>query len=194
MAKLDTQLNIACGPSNATSSILKIKSRLDQLKVVFRDGVELGTLNNRISNALSEIIAWPLITFEAIADSSMIREIIGRAVTAKDAVVHVNINVHGTKEARYDVGKELSNKSVFLQRPNQLRPDSLYDNPHCIPFLDIKNSAASHSLVESNDDTSRLGQAEQFRVAVTGVYASLKRGSRLKRLDGDERLRTTLLP
>jgi SWI/SNF-related matrix-associated actin-dependent regulator of chromatin subfamily A3 len=173
-----------------------IKKSSDKLLLTFPDGSEFGLLSTHTAKALEDLVERPSIQFDALAHIITLRETIGRAKKASDAVARVNINVYGSPAARIDVGHHLSAKKVYLQRPDQQRPGSIYDNPHFlkfpemqIPSIDYKPEGKADGASLSDNDNP-----EQFRKAISDVYASLKRGSQLKRLEGDNRLRTRLLP
>ena len=194
MLEVDAKLNVGNESQAAGHYAFKIKKSSTQLFLVFPDGTEFGHLNTHISKALEGIFERPSIQFEALAHIITLRETISRATKASDAVARVNINVYGTKEASKDVGRHLSSNKVYLQRPDQQRPSSIYDNPHVLKLPEMQISNVDYLAEGTSDSVSRPDNVEHFRKAVSGVYASLKRSSRLKRLVGDNRLRTPLLP
>jgi SWI/SNF-related matrix-associated actin-dependent regulator of chromatin subfamily A3 len=164
-----------------------------QLYLIFPDGTQFGLLNAHITKALDRIIDLPSVQFEALVDLVALHETMCRALRASDATIRVNINVYGMRETRKEVGDRLSRDKVYLQHPDQRRAASIYDNPHVLqlPGMKILNqNPKPDGVVES---ASKADEAEQFKNAVSNVFASLKRSSHLKRVVGDNRLRTTLL-
>jgi hypothetical protein len=145
---------------------------------------------------LEDLVERPSVQFEALTHIMTLRETIGRAEKAGDAVARVDINVYGSPEASRSIGRHLSANKVYLQRPDQQRPGSVYDNPHVLKFPEMQVSSINYKPEGTGDSASRsdIDNNSHFRKAISDVYASLKRGSRLKRLEGDNRLRTCLLP
>jgi SWI/SNF-related matrix-associated actin-dependent regulator of chromatin subfamily A3 len=165
----------------------------NQLSLNFTDGAVFGLLNNQIGDALKELLSRPSLQFDAIGVTNTILETIGRATRAEEAVVRVNINVYGSKEAQKDVGRHLSSHKVYLQRPDQQRPDSVYDNPHVLKFDDVQMLSLNHNL-DVGTQRSSSSNGSEFQNTVRSVYASLTRGANLKQVEGDRRLKTELLP
>jgi hypothetical protein len=183
-----------------TFNIGKIEKPLTEVVLKFHDNTVFGILNTHTSKALEGLIDRPSIQFDAFGSILTIRETIGRSTKAIDAVVRVNINVYGSKEEGKDVGCHLSDCKVFLQRPDIQRPGSFYDNPHILKFPDLQISSLEYQLeaapyrVSTSDDADDADDAERFRKTISNVYASLTRGAKLNRVEGDRRLKTQLLP
>lgn len=186
-------LNVGNKPQVAGIYTFGIENSSDQFFLTFSDGTQFGQLNNHVAKALG-VIEQPSVQLDAVAHIMSIRELIGKFTKASDAVVRVNINVYGPREARDKVGRHLSANKVYLQRPDQQRPGSLYDNPHILKLPEMEMPNFDHDSGGANDGALQSDNVEHFRKSVSDVYASLKRGSRLKRLEGDTRLKTTLLP
>jgi SWI/SNF-related matrix-associated actin-dependent regulator of chromatin subfamily A3 len=194
MLGVDTKLNsgnVSLGSEYCTFGIVKSST---EIYLRFPDNSEFGLLNSHISKALLDLIDRPSIQFDAIASTLTLRETIGRAVKESDAVVRVDINVYGSTDASEAVGRHLSTHHVYLQRPDRKRPGSVYDNPHVLKFADMQMPSHEHQLELVVPRVSTSGDAEQFRQTVSKVYASLTRGTKLNRVEGDRRLGTQLLP
>ena len=195
MLEVDTKLKAANGSNGYyyfyTSNIERPSAHL---VLTFQDNTEFGYLNTHISKALEDLIQRPSIQLEAVGLTRTIREVIGRATKPTDADVRVNINVYGSEEARKDVGRHLSDQKIYLQRPDCQKPETIYDNPHVLKFPDLeipsfenRSEMASHRVETPHDP-------ESFRKIVDNVYASLTRGTKLNRMEGDSRVETPLLP
>lgn len=165
-----------------------------ELFLTFPDGTRFALLDVHTAKALANVIDLPLVQFEALADLIILRETIGKATKASDATLPVNINVYGSQESRKDVAYHLSVGKIYLQHPDQQRPDSVYDNPHILKLPGIPNQIVDFEPPDTCESVSRGNHASQFQHAVSNVYASLKRSSHLKKVVGDMRLRTCLLP
>jgi SWI/SNF-related matrix-associated actin-dependent regulator of chromatin subfamily A3 len=196
MSQVDRKLTTGNESQNASHYVFKIRKSGAQLLLAFPDSSEFGLLNTHTSQALEDLVEHPSIQFEALAQIVTLRETIGRVAKASEAIARVNINVYGSPDDSKHVGRHLSTKKVYLQRPDQLRPGSVYDNPHFLRVPGIQESTIYHKLEERSTGASRSGidDIERFQKTVSDVYASLKRGSGLKRLEGDNRLKTRLLP
>ena len=196
MSEIDGKLNIGNESQAPGYYAFRVKKSSNQLLLAFPDGSEFGLLNAHTAKALEDLVERPSVQFEALAHIITLRETIGRAAKASDAVVRVNINVYGPPAACTDVGRRLSASKVYLQRPDQQRPGSIYDNPHVLKLPEMQMPSIDYKPGETGDSASPsdISDTEHFRKAISDVYASLKRSSGLKRLEGDSRLRTCLLP
>jgi SWI/SNF-related matrix-associated actin-dependent regulator of chromatin subfamily A3 len=192
MLEVDAKLKAVIGSNNYyTFNIDRLST---QLVLSFQDNSKFGDLNDHTTKALEGLFRRPSIQLEVLGPTSTIRETISRATKAADAVVRVNINVYGSEDERKDVAQYLSHQKVYLQRPDFQRPGSIYDNPHVLKFPDVEipsfeyqSEIATHRVETSNDK-------EGFQEIVNGVYASLTRGTKLSRMEGDSRVETQLLP
>ena len=194
MSEVQSKLNSEIMSQAAGYWSFGITKDTSQLYLIFRDGTQLGLLNAHTTEALDSIIDLPSVQLEALVDLVALRETMCRAIRASDATIRVNINVYGTREARKEGGERLSKGKAYFQHPDQKRGGSIYDNPHVLqlPGMETSNqNLEPDGVVES---TSKADKAEKFKNAVSNVYASLKRSSHLKRMAGDNRLRTLLLP
>ncbi|KAJ4379321.1 hypothetical protein N0V86_005366, partial [Didymella sp. IMI 355093] len=161
--------------------------------VVSPDGTVLGEMNLQLEEALNSIFDQQYsLEFEVYAPIRAIRETISKATKEKDAIARVQINVYGTRAASGAVGRELSSRKIYLQQPECIRSDTIYDNPHFLKLgeheaaEDIQSSAIVESLSEENT-------RQAVKETITGVYSALTRGQHLQALEGDRRLCTSLL-
>ncbi|KAK2808657.1 hypothetical protein FQN50_004521 [Emmonsiellopsis sp. PD_5] len=175
-----------------------IKKSSPQLLLTFPNCKQLGWLESHAAGALDALIERPSIQLEAVADVSSLRETIGKVTKAKDAIIRVDICIYGSRESSAEVGRHLSNKKVYLQRPDpqRQRTGSIYDNPHVIKFPDLQIRDVDRRPTEMEGKGSELTieSGEGFQKAIQDVYDSLHRSSNLRRLEGDSRLKTALLP
>lgn len=171
---------------------------MDQLFLTLHDGTDMGIVNDRAASALRDIVGIPGVQYEALAPVTDLIDAVHRATNSSEAVVRVNINIYGPPESRNELGRTLSACKFYLQRPDRQRQGSLYDNPHRIHFPHIKFSETELTPYEmaSEDGVagSKLRDPDKFHNAVSGIYAMLKRSSKLDQVEGDQRLRTELLP
>jgi hypothetical protein len=141
---------------------------------------------------LKELLEFPSLHYEAIGDTSSLRESISRATKPSEAVVRVNINIYGPKDSGKDVGGLLTTHKVYLQSPDVRRPGSRYENPHILTFKDMDISSV-HQLNQEHNGLYISKDAEELHETVSHLYASLKRGKDLKQVEGDRLLKTNLL-
>jgi hypothetical protein len=102
--------------------------------------------------------------------------------------------MYGLKKDAEHIGQHLSGNKVFLQRPDRQKPGTSYENPHVLKCPDIQLSAADYQLNMTSQRLSSSQDAESFGKTISDVYASLKRGTNLSKVEGDRRLVTVLLP
>lgn len=194
MSQVDAKLRSGNKTEGTRRAIFGIGKSFDQIFLTFSDGTEFALLNNHTEKVLDSIIGLPSVHFEAFVDLTTLRETIGRATKASDATLNVNLNVYGSKEVRKQVGCCLSAGKIYLQHPYQHRPGSIYDNPHFLVVPGILAESVDPKPHGMGESMSRSDDVDGFRKAVADVYASLRRSSCLKRLVGDSRLTTSLLP
>jgi SWI/SNF-related matrix-associated actin-dependent regulator of chromatin subfamily A3 len=191
MSQIDVKIKSANLIHAAGHSILGIERSPTEVLLKFPDGSEFVHLNTHTAKVLEGVIDLPSVQLDALVNLTTLRETICRATKASDATLRVNVNLYGSREARENVGDHLSAGKIYLQHPDQQRPGSTYDNPHVLALPGIQVESVDF---KPQQNVLRGNGADQFRKALSDVYASLKRGSHLKRLAGDERLRTSLLP
>ena len=194
-AKLKESLQLRAEDS-CTFSIRKSSTEIASTEIVlyFLNGTEFGVLNTHASKALENLVQKSSLQFEATGSIQTIRETIGRVTKATDAVVRVNINVYGPRESCQEVGRHLSGQKLYLQRPDKLRIGSTYENPHFLSFSDMQISSYENQLDVGSNRAPKLDDAEKFRETISNVYSSLTRGAKLSKIEGDRRLKRTLLP
>jgi SWI/SNF-related matrix-associated actin-dependent regulator of chromatin subfamily A3 len=121
-----------------------------------------------------------------------IQEILGRATKGKEAIVRVQINIYGPWSIAGDIGKELSDQKIYLQRPVYVRNSATYDNPHVLTLEGYQCSSTDIDL-PTEDTSKEKATTETLKSTIKDVYSSLTRDQSLRGLEGDERLKTSLL-
>jgi hypothetical protein len=174
------------------------QSSNQQLFLMFADGAELGYLSEKMIRAVENLINLPRFELEAFTNPGIIIDAIRRARKTSDAVIRVNINFYGLNSYRDQVGKELSDKGLFLQLPDVgvRRPGIMYDNPHILRLdgmdetdTEVEEDADGLRQVDSPEESE-----EEFQDTITEVFSALRRGEGLKRLEGSENLKKALFP
>lgn len=194
MLQIDTKLKEELGIRAEDSCTFSLQKPLSEVVLCFLDGTEFGVLNMHASKALENLVDHSSLQFDAIGTIQTIRETIGRVTKATDAVVRVNINVYGPKESCREIGRHLSSQKLYLQRPDKLRTGSTYENPHVLSFSDMQISDYENQLDVGSNRAPKLHEPEKFKETISQVYSSLTRGSKLSKIEGDRRLKRTLLP
>ena len=106
----------------------------------------------------------------------------------------MKINVYGSDKVKEEVGQHLSKSKAFLQHPDYPRAGTKYANPHVLALPDLALPSVIIQRENVDEHLHKGGIGDNFQQAVADVYATLKRGTHLKRLEGDHRLKTALLP
>jgi SWI/SNF-related matrix-associated actin-dependent regulator of chromatin subfamily A3 len=194
MAQLDKAM-AACAPSPIQGHTLLNLTRPEaEFMVTFQDGQVLGEVNEQLGDALSRFAdTRSCLEFEVFAPVRAIRETIARAEKEADARVRVQISIYGPRHIAQEIGKELSQRKIYLQSPDYVREGIEHDNPH---VLKLSNRQYSSADVLNIVAEKPLGTAadELLKETIVDVYSSLTRDQHLQGLEGDERLRTSLLP
>ena len=150
---------------------------------------------------LAQITFDPNFEIECVGQIDVIREAVGKAEKAKDAVVRFDVNIYGPKSARHSVSKKLSSERMFLQTPDCTRPGISYVNPQILELPGIELSAPTDQgeAIWKSDDyqdnkCESIRNPENFHKAVIDIYSSLTRAQNLVQVEGGKQVRTTLLP
>jgi len=193
MAELHRNLNnIASSPVTGHARMIVIKPDA-QFVVAFPEGYVVGDVNAKLDGALTSIAEQGYeIDLEVFAPTVVIQETIGRATKDKEAVVRVQMNVYGPSTAAWDIGKELSQQKIYLQRPVYIRDGYRYQNPHILTLPGFHGSTPEIPTMTEEPLPDKVG-LQTLRSTLQNVYSSLTRDRNLHGLEGDERLNTDLL-
>jgi SWI/SNF-related matrix-associated actin-dependent regulator of chromatin subfamily A3 len=194
MAVLDKKLSfVPSSPING-HALMQVTKPDTQFLITFSDGVVLGEVNASLEQALHNIAEQQYsLDFEVFAPVRAIREVILRATKEKDAIVRVQISVYGPRRIAQDIGRELSQMKIYLQRPDYVREGADYDNPHVLKLLQ-HDSSIPDVLTHAEETSSEKVADETLKKTIADVYSSLTRDKNLRGIEGDERLKTPLLP
>jgi len=161
--------------------------------VAFSDAAVVGEVNAQLDKALTSITEQGYeLDFEVFAQTRAIHDTITRATKQKEAVIRVQVNVYGPRAAANEIGRELSQHKLYLQRPAYVKDGTRYNNPHMLTLPGFENSTTptKTSVEETVPEKPSLQTLHNmFQL----VYSSLMRDRNLIGLEGDERLNTTLL-
>lgn len=194
MSDLDRKLSVATTSPITGHTLLRVIRSETQWLIAFDDGHVLGEVNDSLEKALNSVTDQQYtLDYEVFAPIRAIRETITRATKEKDAIVRVQISIYGPRSIAQDIGKELSNVRIYLQRPDYVRDGAEYDNPH-----ELKLASRQHDgleiVIQAEDISSETVASETLKQTIADVYSSLTRDKNLQGLEGDERLKTRLLP
>ncbi|KAH7386875.1 SNF2 family N-terminal domain-containing protein [Phaeosphaeria sp. MPI-PUGE-AT-0046c] len=194
MLDLDNKLSAAAPSPIPGHALLNITRPDTQWFVTFDDGHVLGEVNVSLEQALNSITEQRyMLEFEVFAPVRAIRETISRATKDKDAIVRVQISIYALPSIAQHIGRELSKLKIYLQRPDYLRKGAEYDNPHELKLVHRPNSGLD-IMIQAEDISSEKVVSDTLKQTIAEVYSSLTRDKNLKGLEGDERLKTRLLP
>ncbi|ETS83908.1 hypothetical protein PFICI_05784 [Pestalotiopsis fici W106-1] len=193
MALLDEKLK----PTQTTTRNhrFKLKDSGDHIQLNFSDGTELGILRTNLLKGLSSLLGLPQLHFEAVADTGVIRDTIGRVTKASDALVRVNINIYGPPDQADHIGSQLSEHKLWLQKPEQPIAHVVYKNPHILEFEDLDLSSIDQTInpVESGSRPVPRTAEEHLRRTMDEVYSSTRRQNELTRRAVSGRITTSML-
>lgn len=197
MSIVDSRLASGGGHPIPGHFMLSINRCDDRYMIEFSDGTVLGEANAQLEEALARFVEQGLhVDLEVFAPIRPIRETISRATKEKDAVVRVNVNIYGPRSVARHVGLELSNKKIYLQRPDYIQPGLSYDNPHVLKLGNFQQpfNGQDVEIRSERQEESEVAKNEAFQKTINTIYSSLTRGQTLAGLEGDDRLKTELLP
>ncbi|KAI4686441.1 uncharacterized protein J4E84_005720 [Alternaria hordeiaustralica] len=193
MAELHRRINSVASsliPGHAQMIIVKPE---DHFLVAFQDGAVVGDANAQLDGALTSIAEHGYeIDLEVFAPISIIEETIGRATKQKEAVVRVQVIVYGPRTAASDIGRELSQRKIYLQRPVHIRDGYRYENPHVLTLAGFHGSTPEIPATTEEPFSEKV-DLQTLEGTLQNVFSSLARNRNLHGLEGDERLNTDLL-
>ncbi|RAQ66002.1 helicase [Aspergillus flavus] len=193
---LETKI-LALKETNQHFQTLTIQPSSDgPLFLRFPDGTDLGYLSKKMEQALQELIGRPLFEIDALTNLNSLIDSLRRAGKPSDAAARVSINVYGRESDRDKVGRELSNKDLFLQHPDGCRVGVKYDNPHILHLDGMDETDTDEEdeedVIEVDVAETTPEQEEGLRETLDEVFNSLTRGDHLRQLGGSETLNRTL--
>jgi len=197
MAEVVAKMREAAGEVYQGHCIMKMSKTEDTISALFSDNSICGELNTQLTESMLDLklLDNPSLEFEAVANLSTVIDTIGKAEKANDAVVRVDINMYGPRSSLKELGKKLSGRRIFLQRPNYWRHGVPYDNPHFLKLPHVEVNQTANPMIPQipGEKGSEMDKEEEFKRTIGNVYASLTRSRKLHGLEGDGRLRTPLL-
>ncbi|EIT73865.1 helicase-like transcription factor HLTF/DNA helicase RAD5, DEAD-box [Aspergillus oryzae 100-8] len=193
---LETKI-LALKETNQHFQTLTIQPSSDgPLFLRFPDGTDLGYLSKKMEQALQGLIGRPLFEIDALTNLNSLIDSLRRAGKPSDAAARVSINVYGRESDRDKVGRELSNKDLFLQHPDGCRVGVKYDNPHILHLDGMDETDTDEEdeedVIEVDVAETTPEQEEGLRETLDEVFNSLTRGDHLRQLGGSETLNRTL--
>lgn len=194
MAELDKRLSASTTSPIHGHTLMYVTKPENQYIITFDDGAVLGEVNASLEQALKGIAEQQFsLDFEVFAPVRAIRETISRATKEKDAIVRVQINMYGPRSSANGVGRELSQMKIYLQSPDYVRDGTEYDNPHVLKLANHRCSLPE-AVIHAEDKPFTTTVDDTLKKTIADVYSSLTRDKNLQGLEGDERLKTRLLP
>jgi SNF2 family DNA or RNA helicase len=171
-----------------------LEARSDHILLSFHDGTQFGYLKDNMTEALKPLLTSEGLSFEAVAHTADLRARMAKVEKQGDIVVHVDINIYGSKARAKAVGEELSTKKVWLQKPDYYKRQYPYENPHLISFPDVE-IAVPEVVQEVQVPQAVIPQpvVNTVQQVVNEVHRGLHRADDLDEEEGDVRLKTPLL-
>ncbi|KAK0710005.1 SNF2 family N-terminal domain-containing protein [Lasiosphaeria miniovina] len=159
------------------------------------DGTEFGFLRHNMTEALESLLCEsPAVQLEALGLTSHLCQQMSHATKPDEALVQVNINIYGPPGRANDIGETLSNQKLWLQKPDHLKANLPYHNPHTLAFPELQGELEEEDITRITSATTRpVVEEERLRNLVTSVHNSLSRANELEDEAGDQRLKTKLL-
>ncbi|KAI0193260.1 SNF2 family N-terminal domain-containing protein [Xylaria flabelliformis] len=171
-----------------------VERKSDHLGVVFSDGDTLGMLSDSMFQSFHCILErGPKFFLEGVTPTHALRDRIGRIHKACDRKIRMDINVYGLRDSMKNIGDELSNKKLWLQKPDHYQKRFPYENPHFVSFPGISHIANGSNDVRETLDEGVLNKQDRIQRIVSEVHVSLQRAGELEITAGDRRLQTPLL-
>lgn len=181
----------------------KIKKKDDHVLLSFHDADDddkngkFGYLRSAVGKTLMPLLSMPNVNLEPIGQASNLKDIIGRANKAAEAIAKVDINLYGPRCTAKEVGDTLSRGKLWLQKSHHMKRDVIYDNPH---FLRLELSGVSIQPTQPVSQSRNEGPAgkqrrqERLQKLVREVYNSIDRSRNLDKVNVGGLVTQELLP
>lgn len=193
MSVLDAKLR----PTQETTHIqrFQIKVKTDHAHLLFHDDVEFGYLRPHMTKGLDKLLASTSFYLEAVGETDVLRETIGRAAKPSEALVRVGIIIYGPPSEANDIGSHLSEHKLWLQTPDYPRRDVDYKNPHVLEFggLGLSDIDKPKDLTQRAAPKPR-SEETHLRQTMNEVYNSTRRQEGLTQIAVSGHFKTPMLP
>ncbi|KAJ0158674.1 putative matrix-associated actin-dependent regulator of chromatin subfamily [Colletotrichum tanaceti] len=173
------------------------------------EATEFGYLRSGPGKTLGELLRADDdgLEFEPMAQTTVLRDTIGRAKKPVEAMVKVHINVYGPRAAAARVGGALSDGKLWLQKPDRARAGLPYENPHVLAIRKAEGASGDatattarqvhgdgdpSSSLSSSSSSGRQPREERLRLMMLEVYDSIQKRRHLRRQDGVQGLKHEL--
>ncbi|KAK1597107.1 SNF2 family domain-containing protein [Colletotrichum navitas] len=183
-------------PGQTPCQRFTLSENRDHVVLVFRDdpdATEFGYLRSGPGKTLARLLAQEGLEFDSVAQTTTLRETIGRAKKPVEAMVKVDINIYGPRSRAHETGKTLSEGKLYLQMPDHARSGLPYENPHMLRIKDAEHMVTEAARgVNSRAPTGRQPREERLRDMMLEVYQSIQNKRHLRREDGAKGLKHEL--
>jgi SWI/SNF-related matrix-associated actin-dependent regulator of chromatin subfamily A3 len=193
MAVIDAKLTSSDQAPFQPYQSFTLTGQPDHVLLSFKnDRIEFGYLRSNMNKALGDLLSESTLEFEAVAPTITLRETIGRAKKASEAMVKVDINVYGPRSSALSVGQRLSAYKLWLQRPDHSRVGLPYDNPHVLDIPGIEPDELPHHEDMTPRSPDVYQNKDQLLLLLSHVYNSLNRSWNLGTIHRHEAISTEL--
>ncbi|KAH6988464.1 SNF2 family N-terminal domain-containing protein [Ilyonectria destructans] len=192
MANLLSQLNPSEESPKSGIQTFSLEPQPDHILLLLPNGTAFGHLRDKLTKALTPLLRWDSLQFEAVILSQGVRGKISKIDKSGEAIVQVDINIYGPSDQAIKVGDILTEDKLWFQRPDYYKSQFPYENPHVIRFPELEGSMQFEEPGnEIRTSTSRT-EVNVLQI-VSEINTSTHRADGLERVTGDRRLLTPLL-
>ena len=195
MVNIDAKLTASAAHAPTPFQRFALNEQPEHILLSFvDDSVDFGFLRPNITRALESLVRNPALDLEALTRTGTLRDTIGRAKKPSEALVKVEVTVYGPRASAQATGEHLSRHKLWLQRPSQLRPGVVYENPQLISFPGLEYSEAEVlQPVGKGAPGRKAARGERLQSLVAGAFRSTRRAQGLRRVPGGPRVTGHLL-
>jgi hypothetical protein len=164
----------------------------------------VASLNTPFSQATNQILLEiPSVDFDFYVTRQSWSKVFRSQTTAeKNPILNARVNVSANASMLIDVGRLLSAKRLYLQRPACQVPGQIYQNPHYVKFPGIEPRTLEERKAEARSDIDSIAETDaqkeidkdDLKNEFAVVFGSLIRSHCLSEFAADRRIRTSLTP
>ncbi|KAL6401433.1 DNA repair and recombination protein rad5c [Ilyonectria robusta] len=192
MTNLLTQLNPSEESPRSGIQTFSLEPQSDHILLLLPNNTPFGHLRDKLTKALTPLLRWDSLQFEAVVLSQGVRGKISKIDKSGEAIVQVDINIYGPSDQATKVGDKLTEDKLWFQRPDYYKNQYPYENPHVIRFPELEGSMQFEELRNEMRTSASRTEVNVLQI-VSEINNSTHRADGLERVTGDRRLLTLLL-
>lgn len=165
------------------------------------ENVVLGVVNHKTASNLASLPRGDQLVYEAFMQCSKLKETIDSYLRGNKKVqFDIVVNIMGPESISEDVGQQMSERQLFLQRPYQLPEGVAYKNPQYLAIDDLLEIGLEGYDCEGGEvsttdplDGDQLSAHDDLNGELWNIIDNSSVPERMARIEIDQSIHTTLM-